>query len=508
MANQWDVAKHVEEHPDDYPQRWRLAKKLYLHWEYRLALEHLQVLRNEWTPKVNVSRFLAATYYRLGRLDEAQSELREAMKRWPTDAGLCLQLARTCEVGGNRAEALEAWATIKKLEPGHPLIEVSIQRLQQALKPPEVVTEYSVSSDAGLDLIPGSACPSCGAQNSAEFDRCWQCHGPLPGLTSSVRRMIESEESEPWSPGGSLRVLTVAAVVLVGMALSLSLWRFLYHPAGEVPSSLQRLFDDTLALTRIGVLLGLIVTWPFIFSLALRGAGYEEAGAFSLGSRMAMSFAGVACLSTFLPGDKLVPLLLFPALVSLFCCLGFLPGSKVRALGVWAFQYGLAALAGVIFFILLEWGQTRVLFNPFTETPALQAYAREAAVSQERGSAEAEGSCPLSLRVRANSTGSPWLDAHAGQSVLGVECGTEASGYMVELAENSSTVLYEPMNGASWKKAYPLKSGMEYTFVLTGPATGHSRIELRSLLNLERLPDSEKTESATSSAVPAPAAPK
>lgn len=83
MAEVWDIAKYVEEHPDDYEQRWRLAKKLYAAWEYRLALEHLQVLRNEWQKRLNVVRYLAATYYRLGRYDEAVAELREAIETWP-----------------------------------------------------------------------------------------------------------------------------------------------------------------------------------------------------------------------------------------------------------------------------------------------------------------------------------------------------------------------------------------------------------------------------------------
>ena len=54
MTDVWDIAQYVEAHPDNNEQRWRLAKKLYMAWEYRLALEHLQVLKNEWDRNINV----------------------------------------------------------------------------------------------------------------------------------------------------------------------------------------------------------------------------------------------------------------------------------------------------------------------------------------------------------------------------------------------------------------------------------------------------------------------
>jgi len=495
MANQWEVAKYVEEHPDDYPQRWRLAKKLYLHWEYRLALEHLQVLRNEWAPRVHVIQFLAATYYRLGRYEEAEQELRQALERWPKEKGLLLQLARTCEVAGQCPQAIEAWEAIRKLDPGHAQAEQAIPRLRERLKPAaNKEAAAAMSSDAGLDLVPGAACPSCGAQNSAEFDRCWQCHGPLPGLDTAARRAIESDASEElWPPAVRLRAVTGAAILLVGAAIALSLWRLLDRPADEAPASLEILFDNTLALTRAGVAFGLLLGWPLIFSFVLSGAGCQKDDDFKLGSRMAMAFAAIACLASFLPGGKLVPILLFPALASLFGCLGLLPLSKIQALGAWAIQYSLAALSGTILFVLLEWAQTGVLFNPFTEVPALEAYVRAAGGEATRGLAEAEGPCPLSLRVRANSTGSAWLDAHAGQSVLSARRDDEKMDYKVELTEDNSTAIFESVAGNSWKKTYPLRPGSEYTLFLRSAGPGNGHIELHSLLKLEPVSDSRES---------------
>jgi tetratricopeptide (TPR) repeat protein len=109
MVDIWDLSRFVEDHPGDYEQRWRLAKKLYLACEYRLALEHLQILRNEWARKLNVVRYLAATLYRLGRYDEAIRELEDAIYTWPEEIGLREQLARVLEVANRNPEAADAW---------------------------------------------------------------------------------------------------------------------------------------------------------------------------------------------------------------------------------------------------------------------------------------------------------------------------------------------------------------------------------------------------------------
>ena len=66
MAETWELTQYVEAHPDNKGQRWRLAKKLYGEEDYRLAVEHLQILSNEWKDKSGVPRYLAATYMRLG----------------------------------------------------------------------------------------------------------------------------------------------------------------------------------------------------------------------------------------------------------------------------------------------------------------------------------------------------------------------------------------------------------------------------------------------------------
>ena len=132
MAEIWDIARYVEANPDDHEQRWRLAKKLYTAWEYRLALEHLQILRDEGQERINILRYLAATYYRLGRYDEAQAELKNAISIWPDEIGLYEQLARVLEIAGDHIGAAQEWEKVLSLDPHHPMAAHAAARLRSS----------------------------------------------------------------------------------------------------------------------------------------------------------------------------------------------------------------------------------------------------------------------------------------------------------------------------------------------------------------------------------------
>jgi len=178
MADVEEIRAYVESHPDDHKQRWRLAKKLYNSWDYRSALEQLQILKEVWPEQVPVMRYLAATYYRLGKYDEAAEILVEAIKDHPDDASLLEQLAKVHEGGGKTTKAVEVWTRVMELKPSK-TAEEALERLGMAVGTMASTMVSTVvdseNSDHGDDTL--IICPHCGAGNDVFSERCARCHG-------------------------------------------------------------------------------------------------------------------------------------------------------------------------------------------------------------------------------------------------------------------------------------------------------------------------------------------
>ncbi len=271
MENIPNIETHLIEHPDDHAQRWRLAKKLYMACEYRDALSHLLILKRDADWKLNYSRYLAATYYRLGRYDESIQELHEALESWPSEIPVHEQLARAYEVASNTDEAVRVWQDILKMDPQHPIAEQSILRLTTATEEPSSEDELRLNeSDSGIHLSPGVICPKCGARNEQEFSRCWQCHASLVPSSSSAPDLQKPAGSTP-RPFGT--VLTgLATVALFARALYLTLSYAAHRPVATdgfiVASSVDSLLDHEWFAGRIAVGCTLLLAWPAILWLA------------------------------------------------------------------------------------------------------------------------------------------------------------------------------------------------------------------------------------------------
>ncbi|MDX9971643.1 MAG: tetratricopeptide repeat protein, partial [FCB group bacterium] len=286
MADMWELGQYVEDHPDAYEQRWRLAKKLYLACEYRLVLEHLQILKNEWTPKLNVTRYLAATYYRLGRYEESISELEEAIDIWPDEVGLREQLARVLETAGDSDRASAVWAQVERLDPDHALARKASERLisQHERSPQDEL--HIDESDSGIDLAPKLVCPACGAQNSVEFDRCWQCRAPLvPGAAAGVAPGAAGSPMPGVESGSTMlrRVFNIVAGLLFVALLAYGVYTGINGlPSQEAPPGIvvtptvyAALFES-LFNVRLVIGLVLLVASPIVLFLALNSVPSDQ----------------------------------------------------------------------------------------------------------------------------------------------------------------------------------------------------------------------------------------
>ena len=127
-----ELSEFVKQNPDDYNQRWRLAKKLYSAWEYRGALEHLKTLKEAWPNQQNVIHYLATTHYRMGNYKEAIAELEALLEIYPSDTSVRRLLARICEASGERTRAAEVYKEIYHHSPS-PSIEAEVDRLDAEL---------------------------------------------------------------------------------------------------------------------------------------------------------------------------------------------------------------------------------------------------------------------------------------------------------------------------------------------------------------------------------------
>lgn len=490
LSKIWEIAQFVENHPDDLDQRWRLAKKLYMAWEYRLALEHLQVLRNEWRPKLNVWRYLAATYFRLGRYDDAVAELEAAIKEWPEELGLREQLARVLETADRRLDAATVWGEIKKLDPSHPIASSAVKRLRAPEKKKVAPTEdlHLGDSDSGIDLRPGRVCPNCGAQNSDDFDRCWQCHAALslhnlkPGTPAPKKRVLRftlSPEALALSIG-----MVAAGFLTFGVYLTL---RYLLASKGQDALASGEMLDvvnATLGATRLGIGLCMLVLWPLALWIGLRLAAPEESVPASLVSLSGVLLASLAYTCAWLPVPMAAVTIVIPTLVSLAIVVLAFRLRFAQAVAVWAIQLLLAALFTLGAFVGIEYYRLEAVFNPLTEIPASAGHL----MRMEGGSASTEYHfqdtvAPFEQRgVRWGSTGSSWLDHQVGDILFTVTgCGTDAQ-MKFELRDKSGTLIFDPVTRDPWTITYRVAPGETYDILVSGPEGANVQVKAAGML--------------------------
>lgn len=220
MADVEEIREYLDSHPEDHKQRWRLAKKLYKAWDYRSALDQLLLLREVWPDQVPVARYLAATYYRLGKYDDATEVLAQTLKTRPDDDALLEQLAKIYEGGNQFEKALAVWTRIAAIKPG-PAADEALERLGMALG-------GTMSSMAPSTMQSGSAhgsdtlktCPRCGEGNDIFSLRCTRCHGEL-GDTAGTN--LPTEAPVPFRHGAGV-VIGLSLLVIVGASVALFFW--------------------------------------------------------------------------------------------------------------------------------------------------------------------------------------------------------------------------------------------------------------------------------------------
>lgn len=493
-ADLWELAQFVEEHPEDSQERWRLAKKMYLSWEYRHALEHLLVLKNEWPARLNVIRYLAATYYRLGRYDEAATELEAALQRWPEDIALREQLARVKEIAGDRKGASQVWAEIAALSPSHPSAESSIRRLHtpRANTPKE---DLGIGdSDSGVNLKMGLICAQCGAQNSEEEVRCWQCNEPLSQLSApQIRR---SQRMGPVAMGPSIETL-VTLTGLVGLLFAcfcvyLSVKLMLGDRSTGDRFGYQNLWDlyqHGLGRTRLALGATLYLGWPFALwsAISLFNVPLRIPPAFV--TLTAFAAAGLAYLCTWLPQNSLWLFVVLPPAGTALVIFGAFQLSPRKALTVWGTHLSIMALLIPITILVAERLQFGEFYNPVTELRQVLAFARdEKNPNTPSGRVTIEDAeVPLAQKFKWASTGSAWLDTRAGETFFTVSS-NKPGGLILEIKGNNQTLAYEDVRSDVWTYSFLVRPNEVYEVFVRGPKGVTATLDIGGLMPCTPVP--------------------
>jgi hypothetical protein len=491
MTDIHELTSCVESNPNDHDKRWRLAKKLYMATDYRNALGHLLVLQTNWTPKVNVLRYLAATYYRLGRHDEAIAELKSGIKEWPEEIPLIEQLARVLEVSGRYEEAIDAWRDVLKRNPNNSMAKRLLRKLQEA-KPEKKEKEGKEpafqAGDLSVGAMLGSVCPSCGAQNSEEFDRCWKCHAPLANYGMPDVRETSSEREEAPSRSSALPVLYilcgVAAMVLIGFGAYLSIKQLLALREAAADQVLvctvREVFDSALLSTRLSAGLVLLVVWPVVLWLAgnLMQPGLPAQGPLLVGCLLAS--AGYLSLWS-APGDAAY-IFVTVLLLAIIPIVGVMQMGLTQAIVVWLIQ-GVLVLGFVVGSVAAVEGVTFL-----KEFPTVIRYAEVHDGVQKYGGEPGRYVLsslytPVETRVRWDSTGATWLDSRANRVGFEISSDGAVSGVTIEIKGASGTSFYERGLTLPYKFTFDkVAPGNSYQLLLTGPDNAKLDVTVRGLL--------------------------
>ena len=459
----WELTQYVESHPDDCEKRWSLAKRHYQAWEYRPALGHLLVLRNERPDHVNVRRYLAATYYRLSRYGEAVDELKEAIENWPKDINLREQLARALEMSGKRMEAAGIWDQVALLKPDHEFAAKAARKIREQVvgasgNAPTLIGEQ-FSSSAGSGSEDQIKCPTCGSKNDPDFTRCWNCHGALGPTEKSEARPEEVSHSfeaeKKYSPLPLVSGLTLVAL-LTG-AVYLTLRQFLLveevNPARSIPLTLYAFLSEEFELTRILIGLALIVLWPAMLRLTVALIGVEDQEGWRLDVLGAV-LAALSYLLTWTPSGIIVYTPLVVILAALILLLTVSGLSIRETLIVWPL-HGLIVTVLIGTLVAANHG-----FGIFGDIPALYRFAQRANTAPI---VQKMYAAPLSQGIEWISSGSDWLDGRAAAAGISIQYEMPEDPLILEISDEFVTRIHRDIDSTDFNIRWNgIKPGVQY----------------------------------------------
>ena len=479
MATIEDLTSYVDKYPFHYVERWRLAKKLFKAKNYEKALVHLEVLDNDWEPKDNLTRYLAATYMRLDRLEDAIQTLKFGVKKWPDNLPLLEQLAMMQNKAGRIEEALISLELIFKKDQGYRLPENAKLQLEE-----KRLTNFRRRSASfkKVALPNGMTCVRCGAQNTDEVTQCWQCKHTIAIVVDSDDEAGNQpiEEKIP-TPKPSTQFSFKAKYIIVLMLIIGTMFTY-----GALEQTTERNNGNTISTsfhewivvdminTRMIVGAILLVLCPFLLQAAYRVLDIQHLKRETI-FKQAMLFSTTAYALSWIPGIGLWGwgfLLLTASFILL----------TIEFKKDWSSIATIFAMFWVLITVTLL--ATFTALHGFDLVKQLNKIAHYAQKEKQRSSVIVRSTTPVTHQFTVNSTGSSWLD----NEMSGVEIHIQTKdtlppdGYQFILKGDDDSVIYYESIHSKNRMWYTDKLVPNVTYSLTvtsdpsAPLTLHIKI--------------------------------
>jgi hypothetical protein len=304
-------------------------------------------------------------------------------------------------------------------------------------------------------------CPSCGARNSSNSSRCWQCQAVLIADTPAVHVTPPRQKTSRLRPAFNAQALerrltyVSLSVVVLAIVLSVQLLHGAQAAENTPATTLAHVYDHYLPATRVMAGAILVFLWPTILhgSARMLHLRFPCPGRFL--TLLGVLLGGSAYCLTFLPWPGPALALLVPPVIALGLFLRILRLSPRRGIPFFLLQGALSfCVAATVIWALESTAAGRIL-NPVREIPVIYRTASEPPhepFQANDGGILRQFSCPTSgsawLDYRANrAQARVLLQDSAGNWTLSVHAGTTRAALVStgSVDESARTELFTPL---------------------------------------------------------------
>ncbi len=467
--NLLDLLDYVDKNPKDYENRWKLAKKLYQSKDYVLALEHLNVLKNEWEPHINVYRFLSATLYRLGRYEDSVKELKIAIEKWGNEPGLYEQLGRALITIGKIEEAKKVYEKLIAINPEHRWAQTAITRIDSFLCKKHVrKTPFPFTFSSDFDLLPESICKRCGTENKGYMDHCLKCGEPLTLESTQLDLSPPDVHFNPiiiLTPEIITLLLGLVTISFISINIFMSLKFFLEnYKSIHISLTFWDIYRYELFPARFITNIVLLFVSPLFIKIGFNIIGLREKIPMNLIILTGLLIASFVNLSSWLPKPLFLWGFIFFPIFSFLVFLGIFATSLIKTLSLCLFQVFMLFISTVIIFSAVETHILGTFINPFTQIPNVARFFKNQYIQPPHKIEIKSSDGSIIKHISFEKTGSYWLDMRANKIQIDLLL-EDTDTFTIEVNKGETKpIIYQKSRARNWLSYCSVNTDEMFTF--------------------------------------------